>query len=68
MFVSLAGDAVDSRPPRVPVPAFADRSLPAVTVSLKAGLDTYNPVEPTPYSVRCAPAFGRGSPPALVFC
>src|SRR5262245_44477573 len=23
------------------------------------------PVEPTPYSVRCAPASGRGSPPAL---
>jgi hypothetical protein len=38
MFVSLAGYAVDIRHPRVHVPAFADSYLPAVTVSLKAGL------------------------------
>jgi hypothetical protein len=45
MLVSLAGYAVDIRPPQVHVPAFADSYLPAVTVSLKAGLYTYNPVE-----------------------
>jgi hypothetical protein len=42
MFVSLAGYAVDIRHPRVHVPAFADSYLPGVTVSLKAGLYTYN--------------------------
>jgi hypothetical protein len=42
MFVSLAGYAVDIRPLRGHVPAFADSYLPAVTVSLKAGLYTYN--------------------------
>jgi hypothetical protein len=42
MFVSLVGCAVDIRPPRVHVPAFADSYLPAGTVSLKAGLYTYN--------------------------
>jgi transposase len=41
MFVSLAGYAVDMRPLRVHVPAFADSYLPIVTVSLKAGLYTY---------------------------
>jgi hypothetical protein len=41
MFVSLAGYAVDIRPLRGHVPAFADSYLPAVTVSLKAGLYTY---------------------------
>jgi hypothetical protein len=41
MFVRLAGYAVDIRHPRVHVPAFADSYLPAVTVSLKAGLYTY---------------------------
>jgi hypothetical protein len=65
MFVSLAGYAVDIRHPRVHVPAFADSYLPAVTVSLKAGLYTYKAVEPTAYSVRCAPASGSGSPRAL---
>src|SRR5712692_1197372 len=37
------------------------------TVSLKAGLYTYNALEPTPNSLRSslAPALGRGSPPAL---
>jgi hypothetical protein len=52
MFVSLAGYAVDIRHPRVHVPAFADSYLPAVTVSLKAGLYTYNPVELTAHSSR----------------
>jgi hypothetical protein len=42
MLASLAGYAVDIRHPRVHVPAFADSYLPAVTVSLKAGLYTYN--------------------------
>jgi hypothetical protein len=42
MFVSLAGYALDIRHPRVHVPAFADSYLPGVTVSLKAGLSTYN--------------------------
>jgi hypothetical protein len=67
MFVSLAGYAVDIRPLRGHVPAFADSYLPAVTVSLKAGLYTYKAVEPTPNSLRSyvAPAIGRGSPPAL---
>ena len=41
MCVRLAGYAVDIRHPRVHVPAVADSSLPAVTVSLKAGLSTY---------------------------
>jgi hypothetical protein len=41
MFVSLVGYAVDIRPLRGHVPAFADSYLPAVTVSLKAGLYTY---------------------------
>ena len=41
MFVSLVGYAVDIRPLRVHVPAFADSYLPAVTVSLKTGLYTY---------------------------
>jgi hypothetical protein len=41
MFVRLAGYAVDIRPLRGHVPAFADSYLPAVTVSLKAGLYTY---------------------------
>jgi hypothetical protein len=41
MFVSLAGYAVDIRPLRGHVPAFADSYLPVVTVSLKAGLITY---------------------------
>jgi hypothetical protein len=43
MFVSLVGSSVDSRHPRVHVPAFADSYLPAVTVSLNAGLYTYKP-------------------------
>jgi len=47
MFVSLMGYAVDIRPLRVHVPAFADSYLPAVTVSLKARLYTYKAVEPT---------------------
>ena len=42
MFVSLACSALDIRPPRVHVPAFSDSYLPGVTVSLKAGLNTYN--------------------------
>jgi hypothetical protein len=41
MCVSLAGYAVDIRPLRGHVPAFADSYLPAVTGSLKAGLYTY---------------------------
>jgi hypothetical protein len=67
MFVSLAGYAVDIRPLRGHVPAFADSYLPVVTVSLKAGLITYKALAPTPYSARSclAPAFGRGSPPAF---
>jgi hypothetical protein len=56
MFVSLAGYAVDIRPVRGHVPAVAASSLPAVTVSLNAGLYTYKAVERTPFSVRCAPA------------
>jgi hypothetical protein len=47
MFVSLAGYAVDIRPLRGHGPASADSYLPAVTVSLKAGLDTYKAVERT---------------------
>ena len=47
MFVSLVGYAVDIRPLRVHVPAFADSYLPGVTVSLKAGQSTYKAVEPT---------------------
>jgi hypothetical protein len=54
MFVSLMGYAVEIRPLRVYVPAFADSYLPAVTVSLKAGLYTYNPVERTRHKPRTA--------------
>jgi hypothetical protein len=50
MFVSLAGYAVDIRPLRGHVPAFAASYLPAVTVSLKAGLYTYKAVERTAHS------------------
>jgi hypothetical protein len=36
---------------------------------LRAGPASNQALEPTPYSVRSAPAFGRGSPPAFgVFC
>jgi hypothetical protein len=38
MCVRLAGYAVEIRPLRGHGPAFADSSLPVVTVSLKAGL------------------------------
>ena len=31
----------------------------------KTGFSHSLALEPTPYSVRCAPAFGHGSPPAL---
>ena len=65
MFVSLAGYALDIRHPRVHVPAFTDSYLPGVTVSLKAGLSTYNALEPTAYSFGCAYASGGGSPRAL---
>ena len=50
MFVSLVGYAVDIRPLRVHVPAFADSYLPVVTVSLKAGLYTYKALERTAHS------------------
>jgi len=46
MFVSLVGSAVDIRPLRVHVPAFPDSSHQVCTVSLKAGLYTYNIVMP----------------------
>jgi hypothetical protein len=59
MFVSLAGYAADIRPLRGHVPAFAASYLPAVTVSLKAGLYTYKAVEPTGYSLRSHPAAHR---------
>src|SRR4030095_3363411 len=36
-------------------------------VSLTAGLDIYKALGPTPSSVRCVPAFRRGSPPAFGF-
>ena len=67
MFVSLAGYAVDIRPLRGHVPAFADSYLPVVTVSLKAGQSTYKALEPTPDSGSDAgaDAIGRGSPRAL---
>ena len=42
MFVSIACYGLHIRTPQVPVPAFADSYLPAVTVSLKAGQSTYN--------------------------
>jgi hypothetical protein len=65
MFVSLTGYALDIRPLRGHVPAFADSYLPGVTVSLKAGLYTYKAVEPTAYSFGFAYASGGGSAPAL---
>jgi hypothetical protein len=37
------------------------------TVSLKAGLNTYNALEPTAYSFGSACASGGGSPPAFGF-
>ena len=40
MFVSIACYGLHIRTPQVPVPAFADSYLPAVTVSLKAGQST----------------------------
>ena len=59
MFVRLAGYALDIRHPRVHVPAFADSYLPGVTVSLKAGLYTYNRTGADafqrPLVPRCAP-------------
>jgi hypothetical protein len=58
MFVSLACYGLHIRYPQVHVPAFADSYLPGVTVSLKAGQSTYNALQLTAYSVRCAPAFG----------
>jgi hypothetical protein len=64
MFVSLAGYAVDIRPLRGHVPAFADSYLPAVTVSLKAGLYTYKAVERTGTKLALCP---RRSPPAFGF-
>jgi hypothetical protein len=67
MCVSLAGYAVEMRPLRGHVPACAASYLPAVTVSLKAGLYTYKAVEPTRNSLRCAAASGRGSPGAFGF-
>ena len=42
MLESIVCFGLHTRNPRVHVPAFADSYLPAVTVSLKAGLYTYN--------------------------
>jgi hypothetical protein len=73
MFVSLAGYAVDIRPLRGHVPAFADSYLPAVTVSLKAGLYTYKAVERTGHTTGFFPMRGcrwrvaRRSPRAFGF-
>ena len=41
MLESIVCFGLHTRNPRVHVPAFADSYLPAVTVSLKAGLYTY---------------------------
>jgi hypothetical protein len=61
MFVSLAGDAVAMRPLRGYVPAFADSSLPAVTVSLQAGLYTYKAVERTGQKLALLPSRSPGA-------
>jgi hypothetical protein len=42
MFASITCWGLDTRTLRVQVPAFADRYLPGVTVSLKAAQSTYN--------------------------
>ena len=47
MFASIRCLGLETRPLRGHVPAFADRDLPGVTVSLNAGQSTYNAVEPT---------------------
>jgi hypothetical protein len=41
MFASILCFGMDTRNPRVHVPAFADSYLPGVTVSLKAAQSTY---------------------------
>jgi hypothetical protein len=48
MFESIMCFGMDIRTLRVHVPAFADSSLPGVTISLKAGQSTYKGMEPTP--------------------
>jgi hypothetical protein len=60
MFESIVCFGLHTRHPRVHVPAFADSSLPGVTVSLKAGLYTYNALQLTADSLRSfvAPAVG----------
>jgi hypothetical protein len=42
MLASILCLGMDTRTPRVHVPAFADSYLPGVTVSLKAAQSTYN--------------------------
>jgi hypothetical protein len=59
MFESIVCCGLHIRHPRVHVPAFPVSYLPGVTVSLKAGQSTYNALQLTAYSVRCAPAFRR---------
>ena len=51
----IACCGVPIRHPRVHVPAFTDSYLPVVTVSPKAGLYTYNALEPTAPSGRVCP-------------
>ena len=47
MFVSIVCGGLQTRHPQGHVPAFADSYLPDVTVSLKAGLNTYNRLQAT---------------------
>jgi hypothetical protein len=47
MFASIMCCGMETRTPRVQVPAFADSYLPGVTVSLKAAQSTYKGMEPT---------------------
>jgi hypothetical protein len=58
MLGSIACCGLHMRHPRVPIPAFPDSYLSAVYSTLKAGLPTYNALQLTAYSARCAPASG----------
>jgi hypothetical protein len=62
MFVSIMCFGLHIRHPQVHVPAFPDSYLPGVyPVLLKAGLYTYNALQPTASSVRSCLAPASGS-------
>jgi hypothetical protein len=61
MLASILCLGMDTRTPRVHVPAFADSYLPGVTVSLKAAQSTYKGMEPTRRSARLMPSVAMTS-------